>query len=135
MSVSSVALIRPPITTVARGFWSSAPVPVASAIGTNPSDATSAGFGPSSARSSTCVSSPRCTARSAASRPTGPAPDPDRTYSRHELVGGQHLVDIHDHLRAELAQVQDLVEQVAAGSMGVGAARSHINTMTMRQNN
>jgi hypothetical protein len=38
-------------------------------------------------------------------------------------------------LRSELEQIRDLVEQVAAGSMGVGAARSHINTMTMRQNN
>ena len=41
-SVSRVALIRPPITTVASGFCTSAPGPVASAIGTNPSDATSA---------------------------------------------------------------------------------------------
>jgi hemerythrin-like domain-containing protein len=31
--------------------------------------------------------------------------------------------------------VRDLVEQVAAGTLGVGAARSAINTMTMRQNN
>jgi hemerythrin-like domain-containing protein len=31
--------------------------------------------------------------------------------------------------------VRDLVEQVAAGSMGVDQARSEINTMTMRQNN
>ena len=30
------------MTTVARGFWTSAPVPVASAIGTKPSEATSA---------------------------------------------------------------------------------------------
>lgn len=37
-------------------------------------------------------------------------------------------------LRKELAQVQDLVEQVAAGTTDVGAARSHISTMTMRQN-
>jgi hemerythrin superfamily protein len=44
-------------------------------------------------------------------------------------------VQVHDHLRAELEQIHDLVEQVAAGSMGVGQARSHINTMTMRQNN
>lgn len=70
-----------------------------------------------------------------ATRPTGPVPDPRRVYDRHELAGGQHLVDIHDHLRAELAQVQDLVDRVAAGAIGVGAARSHINTMTMRQNN
>src|SRR5882757_9129038 len=40
--VNRVALIRPPITTVAKGFCTSAPVPVASAIGTKPSEATSA---------------------------------------------------------------------------------------------
>lgn len=47
----------------------------------------------------------------------------------------RHLRDIHDHLRAELAQVRDLVEQVRAGHLHVGQARSAINTMTMRQNN
>ncbi|RZT07410.1 alkanesulfonate monooxygenase SsuD/methylene tetrahydromethanopterin reductase-like flavin-dependent oxidoreductase (luciferase family) [Kribbella sp. VKM Ac-2569] len=68
-------------------------------------------------------------------RPTGPAQDPSRTYTPYQLQSGQHLIDVHDHLRAELDQVRDLVEQVAAGTLGVGAARSHINTMTMRQNN
>lgn len=48
---------------------------------------------------------------------------------------GQHLVDIHDHLRGELAQVRDVLEQVRRGHLTVGAARSAINTMTMRQNN
>ncbi|WP_298461705.1 LLM class flavin-dependent oxidoreductase [uncultured Cellulomonas sp.] len=67
-------------------------------------------------------------------RPHGPAPDPDRRYTAEELAAGRHLVDIHDHLRAELAQVRDLVEQVAAGALDVGTARSHLNTMTMRQN-
>nr|WP_230416391.1 hemerythrin domain-containing protein [Micromonospora tarapacensis] len=37
-------------------------------------------------------------------------------------------------MRAELAQIHDLIEQVAAGLIDVGTARSHINTMTMRQN-
>jgi alkanesulfonate monooxygenase SsuD/methylene tetrahydromethanopterin reductase-like flavin-dependent oxidoreductase (luciferase family) len=47
---------------------------------------------------------------------------------------GDALVAIHDHLRQELAQVQDLVQQVARGHVDVGAARSMISTMTMRQN-
>ena len=47
---------------------------------------------------------------------------------------GDHLVAIHDHLRQELAQVQDLVAQVSRGHVDVGQARSMINTMTMRQN-
>ncbi|MEU8240880.1 LLM class flavin-dependent oxidoreductase [Actinoplanes missouriensis] len=68
-------------------------------------------------------------------RPTGPAPDPARTYTPHEQASGRHLVEVHDHLRAELAQIHDLIDQVETGTMDVGAARSHINTMTMRQNN
>ena len=38
-------------------------------------------------------------------------------------------------LRAELAQVRDLIDQVRSGALGIGAARSAINQMTMRQNN
>lgn len=68
-------------------------------------------------------------------RPAGPAPDPLRGYTAREQASGQHLVDVHDHLRAELARVHDLIEQVAAETMDAGAARSQINTMTMRQNN
>lgn len=68
-------------------------------------------------------------------RPAGPAPDPTRSYTAHEQATGTHLVDVHDMLRAELARLYDLIEQVAAGAMDVGAARSHISTMTMRQNN
>jgi alkanesulfonate monooxygenase SsuD/methylene tetrahydromethanopterin reductase-like flavin-dependent oxidoreductase (luciferase family) len=69
-----------------------------------------------------------------ATRPSGPPVDPSRTYAEHDQAGAQHLVDVHDGLRAELAQVRRLVEQVAAGSLDVAAARSHISTMTMRQN-
>lgn len=67
-------------------------------------------------------------------RPTGPAPDPDRRYTAHEQATGRHLVEVHDGLRAELEQVYDVIGQVAAGTLDAGAARSHINTMTMRQN-
>ena len=48
---------------------------------------------------------------------------------------GQHLIDIHDHLRTELAQVRDLIEQVRTGAASAARARSEINAMTMRQNN
>ena len=70
-----------------------------------------------------------------ASCPSGPAPDPGRRYTRDQLAAGQHLVDVHDHLRAELTQLRDLIEQVARGTLDVGTARSFINQMTMRQNN
>ncbi|MEV4749466.1 LLM class flavin-dependent oxidoreductase [Streptosporangium sp. NPDC049248] len=68
-------------------------------------------------------------------RPTGPDPDPDRVYTSRQRAAGQHLVDIHDHLRKELTEIRGLVDQVTTGAMDPGAARSHINTMTMRQNN
>jgi hemerythrin-like domain-containing protein len=42
---------------------------------------------------------------------------------------------VHDGLRAELAQVRDLIDQVSAGATDPGVARDHINRMTMRQNN
>ncbi|MEE3921763.1 hemerythrin domain-containing protein [Micromonospora sp. BRA006-A] len=50
-------------------------------------------------------------------------------------AAGQHLVDVHDHLRQELAQVRDLLEQVKQGSVSPGRARAALNEMTMRQNN
>jgi hemerythrin-like domain-containing protein len=68
-------------------------------------------------------------------RPTGPAPEPERTYRPHERAAGQHLVDIHDHLRAELRQLRDLVEQVTSGVAEAVDARDHIHQMTIRQNN
>jgi hypothetical protein len=56
------------------------------------------------------------------------------TYSSRGRAAAQHLVDIHDHLRAELGQVRELVERVRRGSLDAASARSAINEMTMRQN-
>jgi alkanesulfonate monooxygenase SsuD/methylene tetrahydromethanopterin reductase-like flavin-dependent oxidoreductase (luciferase family)/hemerythrin-like domain-containing protein len=70
-----------------------------------------------------------------ATRPTGPAADPARTYTPAQQAAGRHLIDVHDALRAELAQLRDLVEQVAAGTSNPAAVRSFINRMTIRQNN
>ncbi|GAA2646372.1 hypothetical protein GCM10010399_94780 [Dactylosporangium fulvum] len=68
-------------------------------------------------------------------RPTGPERDATVRYTARQRAKGQHLIDVHDHLRQELAQVRDLVQQVAAGSIDLARARSMINTMAMRQNN
>jgi len=68
-------------------------------------------------------------------RPTGPEPDPDRTYTAQELANGQQLVAVHDHLRNELNQIQTLVAEVADGSASATHARTAINKMTVRQNN
>lgn len=69
-----------------------------------------------------------------ATRPTGPEPDLERTYTEHDLSQGQHLIDIHDHLRTELDTVRDLMGQVLDGQTTVAAARSQLNQLTMRQN-
>ena len=67
------------------------------------------------------------------SRPEAPKPA-GRTYSSRGRAAAQHLVDIHDHLRAELEQVRELVGRVREGSVEATSARSAINEMTMRQN-
>lgn len=60
------------------------------------------------------------------------APEP---YSTFERARSQELVQIHDHLRRELDQLLDLIDQVRGGTLDVGRARSLINTLTLRQNN
>jgi alkanesulfonate monooxygenase SsuD/methylene tetrahydromethanopterin reductase-like flavin-dependent oxidoreductase (luciferase family) len=69
-----------------------------------------------------------------AARPTAPPPPQDASYTARGRAIGSHLVDIHDHLRRELTQIQDLMDQVKAGALEAGQARSAINEMTMRQN-
>jgi hypothetical protein len=58
----------------------------------------------------------------------------DVTYTDRNRLRGQHLIDVHDYLRGELEQVRDIVAQVRVGALGIGAARSAVNEMTMRQN-
>jgi alkanesulfonate monooxygenase SsuD/methylene tetrahydromethanopterin reductase-like flavin-dependent oxidoreductase (luciferase family) len=73
-----------------------------------------------------------------ASRPTYPVrPEAaeQAAYGPAQLAVPRHLKEVHDHLRAELSQVRDVVEQVVRGHLAVGSARSAVNAMTMRQNN
>lgn len=66
--------------------------------------------------------------------PTHPAAAPAGAPEPEVAGMGRHLVDVHDHLRAELAQVFDVIGQVESGSLDPGRARGVINEMTMRQN-
>jgi alkanesulfonate monooxygenase SsuD/methylene tetrahydromethanopterin reductase-like flavin-dependent oxidoreductase (luciferase family) len=68
-------------------------------------------------------------------RPTGPPADPATRYTPDQLAAGRHLIDVHDHLRAELTQLRDVVAQVARGESDAATARSFITRMTIRQNN
>ncbi|GAB3301392.1 LLM class flavin-dependent oxidoreductase [Epidermidibacterium keratini] len=67
-------------------------------------------------------------------RPTV-APPENAEFTDAQQATPAHLIEIHDGLRAELAQVREIVAQVRRGHLSVGQARSVINTMTMRQNN
>jgi hemerythrin-like domain-containing protein len=67
-------------------------------------------------------------------RPVAPAALEGFVYPRRAKAIGQHLVDVHDHLRRELAQVRDILEQVKAGAVSAAAARSALHDTAMRQN-
>lgn len=68
-------------------------------------------------------------------RPKGPAPEADAVYTASGRALGRQLVGVHNHLRDELTKVRSIIQQAADGMIGIGEARSEINTMTMRQNN
>ncbi|MCW2805636.1 MAG: Luciferase-like monooxygenase [Propionibacteriaceae bacterium] len=68
------------------------------------------------------------------SRPRRVPTGPNVSYSDHGRAVGRHLIDVHDHLRAELESVRDVLSQVRRGAVDAGAARSVINELTMRQN-
>lgn len=68
-------------------------------------------------------------------RPRRAESGPEVTYTSRQAQVGKHLIDIHDMLRSELTQVRSIIEQVKANTLEVGAARSALNEMTMKQNN
>jgi iron-sulfur cluster repair protein YtfE (RIC family) len=67
-------------------------------------------------------------------RPAAPEPDADVTFSQRGLAVGQHLIDVHNHYRAELEQVRDLLTRVAKGITAAGDARGELNRLTIRAN-
>lgn len=68
-------------------------------------------------------------------RPSAPPAPDGYVYTRHGRAVGQHLAQVHDHLRSELSQIRELLRQVKQGSLDIGRAREAISEMTMRQNN
>jgi len=69
-----------------------------------------------------------------AARPTLAEPS-DTAYPPHQLAVAEHLVEVHDMLRGELAQLRAMLEQVRDGVLSAGEARSGLHAMTLRQNN
>ncbi len=96
------------------------------------------GGAPASLAGSATESGDRATASwlwDESARPVAPPAPPGHEYSVLGMAVGRHLTDVHDHLRQELGQIRDMLEQVKRGSLTAGAARAVLNQMTMRQNN
>jgi alkanesulfonate monooxygenase SsuD/methylene tetrahydromethanopterin reductase-like flavin-dependent oxidoreductase (luciferase family) len=69
-----------------------------------------------------------------ATRPHRAASGPEVSYTPQGRAAGQHLIDVHDHLRKELAELRDVVAQVRDGAISAGEARSALSAMALRQN-
>jgi alkanesulfonate monooxygenase SsuD/methylene tetrahydromethanopterin reductase-like flavin-dependent oxidoreductase (luciferase family) len=67
-------------------------------------------------------------------RPHRARSGPDVAYSDTGRLVGKHLIDVHDHLRTELAELRNVLEQVRDGAMKAGEARAALNRMALRQN-
>lgn len=68
------------------------------------------------------------------SRPHRPPSGPEVTYSETGRQIGKHLIDVHDTLRRELAELREVVAQVREGALSAGDARSALHEMALRQN-
>jgi alkanesulfonate monooxygenase SsuD/methylene tetrahydromethanopterin reductase-like flavin-dependent oxidoreductase (luciferase family)/iron-sulfur cluster repair protein YtfE (RIC family) len=67
-------------------------------------------------------------------RPVAPPSPSGHIYTPQAQAVGRHLVDVHDGLRQELAEIRELIQQVRQGRVSAAAARSAINQTTLRQN-
>lgn len=68
------------------------------------------------------------------SRPTGAEPPPEVEFGAQALAAARHLVEVHDYFRHKLAELRDVVRQVADGIEQIGRAREQIATITLRAN-
>ncbi len=67
-------------------------------------------------------------------RPHRPASGPEVQYTPRGQLAGRHLIDVHDALRADLIELQEILARVRDGAMSPGAARGALNEMALRQN-
>jgi hypothetical protein len=70
-----------------------------------------------------------------ASRPTAPEPAPEVSFTARGIAVGRHLVDVHDHYRGELRELQGLLDRVTRGVITAGQARGELNRFALRANN
>jgi hemerythrin-like domain-containing protein len=75
---------------------------------------------------------PQSAALDEASRPHQAVADGPVTATGRQSQ--ETLIQVHEHLRTELRELQEVAAQVAAGALDPAAARSLLNKMAMRQN-
>jgi len=68
-------------------------------------------------------------------RPAAPPAPAHYVYGPDAERLGNHLTDVHGNLRRELEKILGALEEVKAGALPVGRARSLLSEMTLRQNN
>jgi hypothetical protein len=68
-------------------------------------------------------------------RPTRTESAPDVTYTRVGRAVGSHLITVHDHLRAELDKIRELIESVESGVVSPSDAITSLDQFAIRQNN
>ncbi|MSV72124.1 MAG: hypothetical protein F2881_02285 [Actinobacteria bacterium] len=66
-------------------------------------------------------------------RPTAPSPPSGWTPSGMGSAVGSHLVDVHDHLRHELARLLEAIDQVREGRATTADARQVMSELTLSQ--
>lgn len=78
---------------------------------------------------------PRVRELVAAERRGDPMPEFTAEETAEKHAAGARLTEVHDHLRAELAQLRLLMREVLDGTLAASTARSRLHEMTVRQNN
>lgn len=68
-------------------------------------------------------------------RPRAPAADPHRHYAPQDLLAGRRLIEVHNYLRAEVAELRELMADLIAGSAEHESARARLHTMVLRPGN
>jgi hemerythrin-like domain-containing protein len=68
-------------------------------------------------------------------RPTRTESPASVTYTRVGKAVGSHLIAVHDHLRAELHKIRELVESVESGAVSPSDAVNSLDGFAIRQNN
>ncbi|HEY4459266.1 MAG TPA: LLM class flavin-dependent oxidoreductase [Pseudonocardiaceae bacterium] len=68
-------------------------------------------------------------------RPQAPPAPAGYDYTARGQAIAASLITVHDHLRSELAQIRETIDEVRQGARTPARARSVLNEMTMRQNN